>query len=130
MNSRNAAHANAAASTIEADAETIESEEVVSDEVSQAETEAERAPRTEDPWAAIAAAGAAFFTNLNAALQAPAKQQETGNPKSLSVESFVGHDEKTGETYLRVPMPPPETMATLANALSTLATTLFPKPRQ
>lgn len=66
-----------------------------------------------DPWQALAKVGALLASALGAA----------GNPTS-SGHPWVERDPSTGRQHLRLPLPPPETAARLAEALTLLADAL------
>ena len=63
-----------------------------------------------DPWSGLVQTGLAFLQNLTAASQA---SNGKANP-------LVSRDEKTGEQYVKVPMPSPEQLQQLMTALSAL----------
>jgi superfamily II DNA or RNA helicase len=63
-----------------------------------------------EPWSGLVQTGLALLQNLQAATQ----------PGSLVSSPFVGREEKTGTTYLKLPMPRPETMPRVMQALETL----------
>ena len=63
-----------------------------------------------DPWASLAQTGLAFLQNLAAVSQ-------TSNGKA---NPMIARDEKTGEPYVKLPMPSPEVMQQLMTALSAL----------
>lgn len=67
-----------------------------------------RAPA--DPWAGLLQTGMAFLQNLQGAMQ----------PGSPVKSDFVGRDEKTGATYLKLPMPKAELVPQVMQALGTL----------
>ena len=63
-----------------------------------------------DPWAGLLQTGLAFLQNLQGATQ----------PGSPAKNDFVGRDEKTGASYLKLPMPKPEMMPQVMQAVATL----------
>jgi hypothetical protein len=67
------------------------------------------------------AQGAQILTSLSNALT-----QQSGHPSSGKLESLVASDEKTGETYLRIPLPEKETLGTVISALAKLIQTVRP----
>ena len=67
-----------------------------------------RAPA--DPWAGLLQTGLAFLQNLQGATQ----------PGNAANNNFVGRDTKTGASYLKLPMPKPEMMPQVMQALGTL----------
>jgi len=66
-----------------------------------------------DPWAGLVQTGLAFLQNLAAVSKPSADSQPAANP-------MVGCDEKTGEQYVKLPMPSPEVLQQLMTALSAL----------
>jgi superfamily II DNA/RNA helicase len=71
-----------------------------------------------DLWAGLLATGLDFLGKMLTSAQAPASSaQNGGGGKGVSI---VRRDEKTGESYLHLPMPAPETMERLLGAVSTL----------
>ncbi|WP_210210574.1 hypothetical protein [Rhizobium leguminosarum] len=98
------------AEDVEADAEPDKGTKAV------APTEPAAAPShtaASDPWQALAQIGA----QLVAALAAASDSDATAHP-------WVERDTATGARSLKIPLPPPETAAHLANALSALAGSL------
>ena len=75
--------------------------------------EDESAGGDDDPWQALAKVG----TLLASALGAAGKPTSSGHP-------WVERDPGTGRQHLRLPLPPPETAARLAEALTLLADAL------
>ena len=65
---------------------------------------------TFDPWQALAQVGAQFVTALAAA-----------NDRDASAHPWIERDPGSGAQSLKVPLPSPETVRQLANALSALA---------
>jgi superfamily II DNA or RNA helicase len=63
-----------------------------------------------DPWAGLVQTGMAFLQNLAAVSQ-------TGNGKA---NPLVARDERTGEQYVKLPMPSPEMVQQLMTALNAL----------
>jgi hypothetical protein len=63
-----------------------------------------------DPWAGLLQTGLAFLQNLQGATQ----------PGKAANDNFVGRDAKTGASYLKLPMPKPEMMPQVMQALGTL----------
>jgi len=49
------------------------------------------------------------------------KPAASGKKKQVKTESFIQKDEKTGEPYLKFPMPQPETIQKFADILSAFA---------
>jgi superfamily II DNA/RNA helicase len=70
----------------------------------------EQAATVADPWSGLVQTGLAFLQNLSTVAS-----QSNGQPNPL-----VSRDEKTGESYLKLPMPDPATLQQLMTALSAL----------
>ena len=66
-----------------------------------------------DPWQTLAQVGAQFIAALAAA-----------NDPSAPAHPWIERDPATGTQNLKMPLPPPETVRQLANALSALADSL------
>lgn len=64
-----------------------------------------------DPWAGLVQTGLSFLQGLQATVQPGA-----GKPAN----SFIARDDKTGASYLKLPMPKPEMMPQVMQALGTL----------
>src|SRR5262249_35030940 len=76
-----------------------------------------------DPWGSLLQAGRGFLQPLAGATQRPnhqGAQPATGN----GGPSLLRRDESTGETYLRLPVPPPEVIEQAAQALGSLLQSL------
>jgi superfamily II DNA/RNA helicase len=70
-----------------------------------------------DAWAGLLATGLDMLGQILTAARSPAAAN-AGAPKSGL--SIVRRDEKTGESYLHLPMPAPQTMERLLGAVATL----------
>jgi superfamily II DNA/RNA helicase len=96
----------------------------------------EAAASFDDTWGEVISAGAALLEKLTAALEAgrarkgdPASGRK-GDPKNRPTRemapslpaSLVARDEETGEPYLRVPVPKPETLRRIFDLLAALQT--------
>jgi hypothetical protein len=71
-----------------------------------------------DPLAHILVRGAEFLTNLGRALA-----ESTAPPHEVmekEMQAIIGKDETTGKTYLKIPLPKPETVQTIFSALGGL----------
>jgi SNF2 family DNA or RNA helicase len=68
-----------------------------------------------DPWSGLVQTGLAFLQNLSAVARAP--EQKKGDAVA---NAMVARDEKTGEQYLKLPMPSPDALQQLMTALSAL----------
>jgi superfamily II DNA or RNA helicase len=76
-----------------------------------------------DPWGSLLQAGLGLLQQLAGATQRPngqAAHPAAGN----GGPSFLRRDESTGETYLRLPVPPPEVIEQAAQALGSLLQSL------
>jgi hypothetical protein len=80
-------------------------------------TAAAAAPAT-DPWTGLLQSGMAILQQLAAARQ-PAGTASGGSPPSL-----IQRDEKTGETYIKMPVPPPEVLEQAVQAFGALLQSL------
>jgi superfamily II DNA or RNA helicase len=65
-----------------------------------------------DPWSGLIQSGVALLQNLQAASQ---------NGNGAAPSSLIHRDAKTGESYLRLPVPKPEVLQQALQALATLA---------
>ena len=103
--------------------EAREAAEVVADDATLAEEKASTADAKlapHDPWQDLLAAGMDFIGKLGQALQEPASRD--GSPELPAVpSSLVAQDEKTGQPYVRLPMPEPATIKKIADAVSVFA---------
>ena len=71
-----------------------------------------KAPEIVEPWSGLLQSGLAILEQLATASR--------GAPPSTSSLSLVRRDEKTGESYLRLPMPTPEILDRALGAISSL----------
>src|SRR5947208_2416458 len=62
---------------------------------------------TADPWAGLLQTGLTLLEQLATAARSTPAAGAEGRPAGLAL-SFVARDERTGEPYLRFPMPSPE----------------------
>jgi superfamily II DNA or RNA helicase len=69
-----------------------------------------------NPWAGLLEAGMSLLQQI----AAPAAGQQAAN----GAAGFVQRDERTGETFLRVPMPPPEVLTQALDAVGKLLASL------
>ncbi|HEV3204089.1 MAG TPA: DEAD/DEAH box helicase, partial [Gemmataceae bacterium] len=80
---------------------------------------AAQSPSTSDPWAGLFQVGMALVQQLTG--NAPPTSDEK-NPPSLQteklVQSLLAKDHRTGETYLKLPVPAPEVLDQALRALS------------
>ncbi len=79
--------------------------------------EAPPAPPAADPWSGLIQTGLAFLQGLQ-------QTAPPGKAASSAPAPLVQRDAKTGESYLRLPMPKPEVMQQLLEGLSVLMKTL------
>ncbi len=79
----------------------------------------ETATRARGAWGEVLTAGAAFLEKLGQALQAV--QAPPGGRTGAWAAGLVARDEKTGEPYLRLPVPEPEMLQKFVDLLSGLA---------
>jgi superfamily II DNA or RNA helicase len=72
-------------------------------------------------------AGAAFLNELGQTLGQADPSKPTGASSAMS--RMIDHDESTGETYLKLPLPKGDAMHSLAGLLQTVVDTLRQKPQ-
>jgi len=96
-------------------------EPAFADAVPEADTPAARGSITQpppaangDPWQALAQVGAQLMAAFGAA----------NTPAAAHASAWLERDPKTGAQRLAIPLPPPETAARIADALTSLATAL------
>ncbi len=87
----------------------------------ETEDEVEHAPTTAvavagDPWSALLQTGMALLQQLTSSSRSASKQT-TSSPAG---PSFIARDERTGEQYIRLPMPPPEVVDQALQAFGAL----------
>ncbi len=72
-----------------------------------------------EPLGQLLQLGANFLMDVSKGL---ARQPGTGGASALEkqAENLIGKDEKTGETFIKLPVPEPETMRNLVNALGNI----------
>jgi superfamily II DNA or RNA helicase len=71
-----------------------------------------------DAWSGLLQAGMAFVQQMTAAAHNGASGAASA-PRGLA-SPFIGRDERTGETYLRLPVPPPHVLDQALRAVGTL----------
>ena len=74
------------------------------------------APQAKQPLAELLSAGAAFLGQLSQALRQPGPEVAPGGGEPLA--GLVGRDEKTGQAFLKLPLPGPDTIKAVAELLS------------
>ena len=74
-------------------------------------------------WGDLLATGLDLAGKLGQALQAATAEGE-GAASGPGLGSFIAKDSETGQAYLKLPMPEPDTLKTLANVLGTFANAL------
>jgi superfamily II DNA or RNA helicase len=112
----------------EAEAETFAAMVAEADEKAESEAAAEVAAvagaagvaRRQQAWTDVLSAGLTFLEKLGQAFRPP-QEQSGAAPLASVVSSFVARDKETGEPYLRLPMPQPETLAKITDLLQSLA---------
>jgi superfamily II DNA or RNA helicase len=72
-----------------------------------------------DPWAGLLQTGVAFLQQLTSASQPAASPGPAGEPAKSGL-AFVARDERTGESYLKLPVPKPEVLEQALKAFSAL----------
>ncbi len=88
------------------------------------DSEREAAP-AEEAWGEILAAGVAFLEKLVAVPEAGRSRDvhdrgQSDHHHGRAPASLISRDEKTGETYLRLPVPKPETLRRIVDLLAGL----------
>ena len=76
---------------------------------SRAQAEASPAAPAPDPWSSLLQTGVALLEQLTAASRATASPGQAGGTAGAGL-SLVTRDERTGETYLKLPVPKPEVL--------------------
>jgi len=77
-----------------------------------------------DTWTDAITAGLGFLDKLGQALSHTQAQAHSGSqpkPALPDVSQLIARDEKTGQPYLRLPIPQAETLQKIADVLSMLA---------
>jgi hypothetical protein len=77
------------------------------------------APPAADPWTGLLQTGVAFLQQLTSASQPTPPAGQAGEPASAGL-AFVARDERTGESYLKLPVPKPEILEQALKAFSAL----------
>jgi superfamily II DNA or RNA helicase len=90
-------------------------------EAEAVESRAGGAPAT-DPWSGLLQAGMALLQQFAGAANGNASGP--GRPAAGGVQSLVQRDEKTGETYLKLPVPPPQVLDQAVRAFGALLDSL------
>lgn len=88
-----------------------------------AETESKpavAAPAEPPAWEDVISTGLAFFNKFSQAMQAAQKADQPSASASIGL-SIVSRDEKTGRSYLKLPMPEPDLLMKAADLLNALA---------
>ena len=88
---------------------------------------AARVSKAGEPASALAdllTAGFSFLNRLGKVLGADRAGLAGRESEGVSADSFVGRDERTGQVYLKLPMPTGETLKKIGHALEALAQTL------
>lgn len=85
---------------------------------------AKTVPPPADPWRDVVAAGLELFGKVAQAVQPPASGSSGNAAIAAAAETFVAKNEKTGAPELRIPLPGPDTMNRLAEALEGLTVLL------
>lgn len=80
------------------------------------------APTPEAVWSDLASAGVAFLEKLSEAISRPKRRYDSdGEPISNRPDSLTSRDERTGQPCLKLPLPKPEVLKSLADLLGNLA---------
>ena len=70
-----------------------------------------------DPWAGLLQTGVALLQQITAATRPGATPDRAGKPGGAGL-TFVARDERTGESYLKLPVPKPEVLEQALRAFS------------
>ncbi len=102
-----------------------ESAPVTAEDVRDAGEAREEGPITEsadetDPWNELISAGMSFVEKLTATLS-DTKTAKGQKKKTIDPQAFIRKDPKTGEPFLRFPMPRPETIQKIADLVNSFA---------
>jgi superfamily II DNA or RNA helicase len=81
----------------------------------------------EQLWTDVISAGTRFLDNLTRALSKGQTSDSTTGDTVGQLSSLVARDESTGESYLKLPMPEPETMERVLDTVSVLMNSLRSK---
>ena len=87
------------------------------------------AEKPQEPTAGLTdllTAGLSFLNTLGRAVAAGETATPGEKGREVPAESLIGRDEKTGQAYLKLPMPGEETLKQIANALGALAQAFRP----
>ncbi|MHC4403918.1 MAG: DEAD/DEAH box helicase [Planctomycetota bacterium] len=79
-----------------------------------------RAASQEQAWADVVSAGLSLLDKLGQALAGPGDKQAPADAAGLA-GATVARDEHTGRSFLKLPLPEPETMQRIADLFTTLA---------
>jgi superfamily II DNA or RNA helicase len=91
----------------------------------EAEAATEPAPVPADPWSGLLQNGLALLQQFAAAGQTGAAARPGGGAEGVvSVSTLVQRDERTGETYVKLPVPKPEVLDQVIQAFGTLLQSL------
>jgi superfamily II DNA or RNA helicase len=82
-------------------------------------SEREAAPAG-DPWTGLVESGMALLTQLARASQPTSAQTASGRTATGAIRNFIVHDERTGASYLKLPVPKPEALTGALQALGAL----------
>jgi len=73
-----------------------------------------------DPWGGLLQAGLSILQQLQTAAQPQQRQSSGSSTNGNPLASFMARDERTGESYLRLPMPNNEALEQAVQAFGTL----------
>ncbi|MFH1739093.1 MAG: helicase-related protein, partial [bacterium] len=100
-----------------------EAEDLVADDTGLVEEETasrDRSRAKEDVWDELISAGVEFIGKASQAIQQAGGGGDRAKP-ATAASAFITKDDQTGETVLKLPMPKPDTIKKLADALGALA---------
>jgi SNF2 family DNA or RNA helicase len=77
-------------------------------------------PAEADPWGSLLQVGVGLLTQLAEATKPSGDGRPAGEPLTTMAGNFVQRDERSGETYLKFPVPSPEVLDTALQAVHSL----------
>jgi len=81
-------------------------------------------PPGQQPWGELLSAGLTLLDRLGKVLSEDSAAGRPGRSAASVADSLLARDEKTGENFLKIPVPPPEALGKLAAAIRALGKSL------
>ena len=93
------------------------------DDDAAATTHSRQPAKADEAWAEVAAAGLSLLEKIGRAIQAPrqADGQTPADTGESPLDNLITRDEKTGESYLKLPVPPQQTIQKIVDLLGAIA---------